>query len=415
MIFLTLEWLNNKGLIPVELVRRVSINLLISYDRIIRGMTSKNYVYMDIIKMHADLIYQLFSDIDLSDPFFDSLKDDYSEFSLWFDKKKITNEKAYVYYDHHMITAFLYLKEEHGLLEDITFYDEYIKQLVVKDLNLLKIGTLKINARGTRLGERFIKKICDHAIGSKYDYAYVTIFKKHSSLIEIMENYGFREVGYKDTKNGRENVYLKSFIHNYSDILENYPRVNIAQKNYWLLSIKPIYHSRLFPDSILHTEKHDMLEDISYTNSIHKIYLSSNFNVLKARIGDILVMYRTNHDGEGSADYKSVATSICIVEEVKKITDFSSKTEFLKYCLNYSIFSLNELEDFWELKKYPFLIRFTYNIALSKRIIRAILADEVGITRGRWTFLSLSYQQFVKILKIGEVNESFIINKAKIR
>ena len=31
-----------------------------------------------------NLIYSKFSEIDLNDPFFDSLKDDYKEFSDWF-------------------------------------------------------------------------------------------------------------------------------------------------------------------------------------------------------------------------------------------------------------------------------------------------------------------------------------------
>lgn len=361
--------------------------------------------------MNSDLSYQSFDEIDLSDPFFDSLKNDYSEFSSWFDRKKLTNEKAYVYYDDNLISAFLYLKKEDSLLEDIHFKDDTIKQLVVRSLNVLKIGTLKINARGTRLGERFIKKICDHAIMNQYDYSYVTIFDKHTSLIKILKRYGFIKVGYKTTHNGQESVYLKSFIHKYSDTLQNYPRLGITQNKYWLLSIFPNYHSRLFPDSILHTETPDILKDISYTNSIHKIYLSKNRTILEASPGDILVMYRTNTGCTGHAEYKSVATSICVIEEIKQITSFANKKEFIEYCLNYSIFNLQELESFWKSKNYPFLIKFTYNVALSKRIIRAVLADEVGLRRSeRWSFLSLSYDQLIKILKIGAVNESFIIN-----
>ena len=43
-----------------------------------------------------NLIYSKFSEIDLNDPFFDSLKDDYKEFSDWFKRK--ANDYAYVLY-----------------------------------------------------------------------------------------------------------------------------------------------------------------------------------------------------------------------------------------------------------------------------------------------------------------------------
>jgi len=41
------------------------------------------------------------------------------------------------------------------------------------------------------------------------------------------------------------------------------------------LAVKPKYHSRLFPDSILKTEDSTIAKDISYTNSIHKIYIAA--------------------------------------------------------------------------------------------------------------------------------------------
>ncbi len=52
--------------------------------------------------------------------------------------------------------------------------------------------------------------------------------------------------------------------------------------------------------------------------------------------GDILVIYRTN-DGQGPAYYRSVATSICVVEEVKRPSDFKNLNEFIKYTNAYSI------------------------------------------------------------------------------
>ena len=369
---------------------------------------------MNPINTNNNLIYQSFTKINLKDPFFDSLKKDYCEFDAWFKKKQTSNDYAYIYYDNSFINAFLYLKNEDHL-DDINFFSPLVESLTKGITQILKIGTLKINAHGTRLGERFIKKIFDHATTRQYEYCYVTVFDKHSSLIDLLSRYGFRKVGYKDSVNGRESVLLKSFIHNYNSYLENYPRFLISYKSYWLLAIDPIFHSRLFPDSILRTESKNILQDVSHTNSIHKIYLSSNPRVLQASSGDVIIIYRNNNGESGHAEFKSVVTSICIVEEIKLLTDFTSQEDFVAYCSSYSIFEKEELINFWKLKKYPFLIKFTYNIALPKRIIRAILADDIGINRNeRWSFLKLSYPQLIQIFNKGEVNASFIINKATI-
>lgn len=100
-----------------------------------------------------------------------------------------------------------------------------------------------------------------------------------------------------------------------------------------MLAIYPKYHTPLFPDSILKTELRErdaLIKDVSHTNSIHKIYLCKMNDVDQLRPGDILIIYRTK-DGSGPACYTSVATSICVVEEIKKPCDFENLDEFIKY------------------------------------------------------------------------------------
>lgn len=96
-----------------------------------------------------------FNEIDLSDSFFESLKSDYPGFEDWFRKKD--TEEVLVQYADEGLQAFLYLKDESGLTpEGIN------PPLPAK--KWLKVGTFKIDAHRTRLGERFIKKIMDFAI-----------------------------------------------------------------------------------------------------------------------------------------------------------------------------------------------------------------------------------------------------------
>ena len=69
----------------------------------------------------------------------------------------------------------------------------------------------------------------------------------------------------------KENVYLKQMKMITGDINRDFPLVNGSNAKKYLLSIYPKYHSIMFPDSILTTENKNIIRDVSYTNSIHKI------------------------------------------------------------------------------------------------------------------------------------------------
>ena len=55
-----------------------------------------------------DLQLQKFSEIDLTDTFFDSLKASYPEFDSWFKKKSETGATTYTYYIDGALMDFLY-------------------------------------------------------------------------------------------------------------------------------------------------------------------------------------------------------------------------------------------------------------------------------------------------------------------
>ncbi|WP_163832269.1 N-acetyltransferase [Spartinivicinus ruber] len=347
--------------------------------------------------------YLKFKDINLEDSFFDSLKEDYSEFSDWFERKCENN--AYVFKnDNNEIDGFLYHKIEEEAVTDIS------PPLPPK--KRLKIGTFKVNAHGTRLGERFIKKSLDFALLEGVSEVYVTIFPKHEALIDSFKRYGFREVADKTTTNGVELVLLKQMGVYIGEVKSDYPYIDNTGRKF-ILSLYPEWHSRLLPDSILNTESKDaVVKDISHTNSIHKVYLTAMSGVESLCKGDILVIYRTS-DKKGPAHYRSVATSICVVEETKDISCFSTLDEFIGYTASYSIFKKRELEAFYSEKKYPTIIKFCYNVALSKRVTRGEMIDDLGMSANQyWGFFELTESQFEGIIKKGKVNESLIINKA---
>lgn len=348
----------------------------------------------------ASLQYKKFSELNLDDPFFDSLKAAYEEFSHWFHRKR--EEKAYVMIDEEgLIQAFLYLKEENEAITDIEPnlpHDRY-----------LKLGTFKINAHGTKLGERFLKKAFDHAVASNIRKLYVTVFSEHQGLIQLLERFGFQHVADKTTINGTENVMLKVIGERSGEVNQDYPLIPISSNQY-LLSIYPEFHTRLFPDSILNNERANIIDDVSHTNSIEKIYICKMRNVENLKKGDVLVIYRTKDD-QGSAWYRSVATSLCVVEEVKTKRDFRSLAEFLNYCESRSVFSREELTTYYNTWYKVVVIKMTYNAALHRRIIMKRLVEEVGLSSSDyWGFRQLTPEQVKHIARLGEVNDSLIID-----
>jgi hypothetical protein len=133
-----------------------------------------------------------------------------------------------------------------------------------------------------------------------------------------------------------------------------------------------------------------------------------NLPVLKT--GDVILIYRTS-DGMGPAEYRSVATSLCVVEEFRNISSFANETEFMTYCRPYSVFNETELAEFWKTKKYPYVIRFTYNFALPKRLTRTSLISDHGLRRDDyWGFMKLSHNQFHSILSDSKFDESLVIH-----
>lgn len=337
-----------------------------------------------------------FKDIALADPFFETLKGDYPGFAEWFATK--ANSTAFTFKaENGSLEGFLYLKWEDGEVTDV--------KPALPASRRLKVGTFKVNPHGTRLGERFMKRAFDTATEGKAEALYVTVFEKHEALVQLFVRYGFIKVGVKLSAAGAEEaVYERRLDKVVGDVVLDYPRIPLGKDRHFVLSLYPQWHSRLLPDSLLKTESASILLDVSHTNSIHKIYLAAMQGVGQLRRGDTLVIYRTA-DG-GSAYHTSVVTSLCVVEELTNIDQFGTEAEFLKYCEPYSIFSADELKTFYKTKKYPWVIRFTYNLALTKRPNRAAMLENGVIIDGAYSgFFSINLDQLRTILKLSGDHE----------
>ena len=137
--------------------------------------------------------------LDITDSFFNSLREDYngSEFNDWLKRKN--SEEAYVFNNNDGLQGFLYLKTE----DENENYSHFVPPF--KPAIRLKVGTFKISTSGLRLGERFLKIIFDNALKRNVDEVYVTLFEnKREEVIRlktIMEKWGFVKKA-KNIKNG---------------------------------------------------------------------------------------------------------------------------------------------------------------------------------------------------------------------
>jgi predicted nucleic acid-binding protein len=353
---------------------------------------------------------ELFGEINLSDSFFDSFKEDYVGFDRWFLRK--SDETAYVTINRGNILSFLFLKVE----DEKENYSDLTPVFTPK--KRLKIGTFKVISNGVRLGERFMKIIFDNAIQYNVEEIYVTIFDKREEqkrLINLLEDWGFRLHGTKTTINGSELVYVRDFTPKY--IADN-PKLSFPyiskNSNIFMIPIYPDYHTELLPDSILTTESpYDFVENQPHRNAISKVYISRSFERNINR-GDIIVFYRTAAK-DRSAYYSSVITTIAIAEG--KITNIADENDFILKCRKRSIFTDQELKRYWNWNpRYrPFIINFlyTHSFPTGKRINRQRLL-ELGVISGTKDELrglkKITKEQFELILQQTGTNESIIID-----
>lgn len=364
--------------------------------------------YPDLIDYKVLAVKQeYFGNINLSDPFFDSLKEDYPGFEKWFNKK--AEEKAYITYNKGKVLSFLYLKIENK--------DENYNDItpVLTPKKRLKVGTFKVVSNGVRLGERFLKIIFDNAVSNNVDEIYVTVYdrtEEQKRLISLIEEWGFKKHGTKGT-NG-ELVYVRDFSKKFD--IENpkitYPFIPM-NTNIFIIPIYPKYHTELLPDSFLRTESPDnFVENEPHRNAISKVYISRSIQ-RNIKRGDVLIFYRTAPKDK-SAYYHSVITTVGIVED--KLDNIQNEKDFIMKARKRSIFTDDYLSEFWNYNpRYrPFLIRFlsTYSFKLGNRLNRKQLL-EMNILTGEENELrglkQISREQFIEILKCTKVNESVIV------
>lgn len=356
----------------------------------------------DIILPHHPVFLESksFNAIDLSDPFFDSLKLDYELFEQWFIKKKKANTEAYVSYleNGKKLGSFLSLKIEN----DTEDYSSFAIPFAPK--NRVKVSTMKVADTGKRIGETFIKIMVDFAVANDIDEIYITIYPKHEFLINLLKEYGFKYYTFKYTRNsfGEENQeYI--FVKKLGSLgVGFYPILNVNNSAF-VVPIKPAYHELLFSES----EKHHQISlgetqgEICCDNSIKKAYLSSKeFKMINS--GDTLIFYLSGSE--------KALTSIGVVDEVYVSSDFETFEEFMNKVKKRTVYDEAVLKHFYNSKTFT-LLMFKFYFSLDEHIDYDALFKNKILNGPPQIIQSIETKGLLYILKNGKVKNLLLSNK----
>jgi len=295
-----------------------------------------------------------FRDVDLSDAFFDSLRDDYRRFDGWFLGNGEAGESALVYADEEGIGAFVYVKDENEPIQ--------LAEGSIPALERLKIGTLKVADRiqGERLGEGAIGLALWRWRESGRRQIYVTVFEKHEALVGVLRKFGFRLAGKKD--NG-ESVYLKDRAQlDYADAYACFPLLNPHFDAANLLAIDDTFHDELFPYSELAREFQSTFNSAA-ANGVTKVYIGAARQVATAP-GHPILIYRKYTGDSGSPGFRSVITSYCVVTDVVYVKQHGRALEtydqLRNRVRNKSVFSDDRIRAQYENNDNVVLIEMVY-------------------------------------------------------
>ena len=353
-----------------------------------------------------------FSEINIYDPFFESLKSDYpgsansTGFSEWFQKKADAGDTALVYEDEDGVGAFVKLKKEEN--ESIELDDGTQIPTALR----LKISTIKIDERfqNRRIGEGAIGLALWEWQDSGINEIYVTVFEKHRSLISLLEKFGFI---YRGNNLNGERIYIKDRRQiDFSDPCLSFPFISNDFQNAGVIAIDMEYHDNMFAYSELANTIQESL-NISVANGLKKVYIGSPTS-LGFKINDPVFIYR-KFTGEKGKGYKSCITSLCVVTRIEQIKHkgrfLVDRENYLKMIGNKSVFPMEKLEkEYRKCKELTLIEMVYYNYFGAGNNVNWIWLKNNGCwPAGHPLSFRLNHDQFVKILRQGKIDAKNVI------
>ncbi|MCI7333229.1 MAG: hypothetical protein MSH48_06220 [Mollicutes bacterium] len=143
------------------------------------------------------IIEKQLKDLDINDRFFDSLKNEYKDFIIWFNNH--LDRKAYITFQDNKIASILILKIE----DKSENYKDFNKEF--KPSKRLKICTLKVDVKFKNIGTKYLELAYNEALKNNVNEIYITLYTNHKDLINLLEKNNY--IYYCDKYNN-EKVYI---------------------------------------------------------------------------------------------------------------------------------------------------------------------------------------------------------------
>lgn len=345
--------------------------------------------------LEEDFIYNL----DLSDPIFDTLKDDYEEFVTWFKKISRQGRKCWVHYNpDESIGALLIYKIEDDPLDTIPPFPKKKR---------VKISTFIVRHIGQKIGELFIKLAVDIAIKNRTEEIYLTHFTKpEDRLVELITEYGF----IMSAKNQRgEEIFIKKI---YADParVAGLPPLEVSREYYpsfydgsevckYFIPIWPENHERLFTDfkgsRQTKLPEHSGLFIIE-GNTIKKAYLSHTKNKHIAP-GDLVFFYR-------SRDLKMV-TSMGVIETIHR--DLEAADEIMKIVGKRTVYNRDEIE---RMPKPVTIIMFRHHLHVKNPVSYKRLKELGILTFAPQSITKISEENYNNLIEACGIDRRFTVH-----
>lgn len=265
-------------------------------------------VFPAVVEVEANTISQ-------DDPIFASLRGDYPPFDAWWREKCVKPmRKCWVVMDDGQVAGLVVRKDEKPGDTDAS----------LPGSKILKICTFKVRAenRGVKLGELLLKQVLWYAQSNKHDVVYLTTYPAQSTLISLLEYYGFHHT--HNNGNG-ELVYEKRLVRNQLQATQDVSLYDLARENYprfatgigvsaYAIPIQQEYHEILFPE-LAQRAQLSLFGDTGFIrpgNTIRKVYLCRSPAKI-SQPGALLFFYK----GKSNALPSQAITTVGVFEEMK--------------------------------------------------------------------------------------------------
>lgn len=333
--------------------------------------------------------------ISVEDDFFTDLRSDYWEFDKWWESKAESIANV-TFTDNRQLGSLIMTK-----IEDESERFDGFETALPKGRHL-KIQTFKVSDPQKSLGERGIELIFKEAIKNRVDDIYVTIFRKHTKLINLFSLYGFIRYTTKKTRHSDGTTEPELVLYRKLKTPKTeYPFISLkdaANHSAYIVPIRFEYAQILFPDSIKNYQMtlSDSYGSVAKSNAIRKVYIC-NSRITMLKPGDLLFFYYT-HKQKG-------LTTVGVVSRIFRANDYSVE-DFIQLVRRFVVFTDEELRE--QHIKNSLVIQFEYYFMLPNVLSLTALKSLSILNDTPQSITTVKQEALQKIFFASKANEYLI-------